>query len=67
MKAQLKKFTIWKTTEFGLGCFNIKAQDFNDAFSRLGKKDKASRNAWIEDEGGESMTFAQILGIDEQF
>jgi hypothetical protein len=67
MKAQLKKFRIWKTTEFGLGCFNIKAKDFQDAFKRLGKKDKASLSAWIEDEDGDSMTFAQILGIDEQF
>ena len=66
MKTQLKKFTIWKTTEFGLGCFTIKAKDFDNAFSRLCKKDKASKTGWIEDEDGESMTFAQILGIEEQ-
>jgi hypothetical protein len=29
----------------------------------LGKKDKAKRGAWIEDEDGESMTFAEILEL----
>jgi hypothetical protein len=56
----LKIFTIWQTTQFGLGCFKIKAKDFNDAFNRLGKKDKAKLHSWIEDEDGESITFEEI-------
>jgi hypothetical protein len=56
----LNTFTIWQTTQFGLGCFKIKAKDFADAFNRLGKKDKAKLNSWIEDESGESITFESI-------
>jgi hypothetical protein len=56
----LNTFTIWQTTQFGLGCFKIKAKDFNDAFNRLGKKDKAKLHSWIEDENGESITFEKI-------
>jgi hypothetical protein len=63
MKQTLKEFTIWTSTEFGIGFFKIKAHSFHDAFRRLGKKDKAKRGAWIEDEDGESMTFAEILGL----
>jgi hypothetical protein len=56
----LNTFTIWQTNQFGLGCFKIKAKDFNDAFNRLGKKDKAKLHSWIEDENGESITFEEI-------
>ena len=56
----LNTFTIWQTTQFGLGCFKIKAKDFADAFNRLGKKDKAKLNSWIENEDGDSITFKAI-------
>jgi hypothetical protein len=56
----LNTFTIWQTTQFGLGCFKIKAKDFADAFNRLGKKDKAKLNSWIENEDGDSITFEAI-------
>ena len=56
----LNTFTIWQTTQFGLGCFKIKAKDFADAFNRLGKKDKAKLNSWIENEDGDSITFEEI-------
>ncbi len=56
----LNTFTIWQTNQFGLGCFKIKAKDFNDAFNRLGKKDKAKLNSWIENEDGDSITFEAI-------
>ena len=59
---RLKKFTVWTSTEFGTGCFKIKAKDFKDAFKRLGKKDKL-KDGWIDDEDGDSKTFAEILGI----
>jgi len=57
-----EKFRIWIPTEFGIGCFTIKAKDFTDAFLRLSKKEK-SKEGWIEDEDGEIITFREILGI----
>ena len=60
----LKEFTIWISTEFGVGCFTLKAKDFTDAFLRLGKKDKI-KQGWIEDEDGETQTFNFILGLEE--
>ena len=57
---KLNTFTIWHNTQFGLGCFTIKAKDFIDAFNRLGKKVKAKQCGWIEDENGESITFEEI-------
>jgi hypothetical protein len=60
----LKEFTIWIPTEFGVGCFTLKAKDFTDAFLRLGKKDKI-KQGWIEDEDGETQTFNFILGLEE--
>jgi hypothetical protein len=63
MKNTLNTFEIWTPNEFGMGLQKIKAKSFEDAFKRLGKKDKA-KNGWIEDENGESMTFNQILGIE---
>ena len=63
MKNTLKKFTIWIPTQFGIGCFPQKAKDFNDAFLRLGKKDKL-KDGWIEDEDGHSKSFNEILGIE---
>ena len=64
MKNTLKKFTIWMPTEFGIGCINMKANDFQDAFRRLGKKDKL-KDGMITDEDGESKTFNEICGIEE--
>lgn len=63
MKTTLNTFEIWTPNEFGMGLQKIRAKSFEDAFRRLGKKDK-SRDGWIEDENGESMTFNQILGIE---
>ena len=60
----LKKFQVWIPTEFGIGCMDIKAKSFKDAFLRLGKKDRI-KDGWIEDEEGESITFNYILGIEE--
>lgn len=60
----LQKFTIWIPTQFGIGCFTIKAKNFTDAFLRLGKKDKM-KNGWITDENNESQTFNFILGLEE--
>ena len=57
---KLNTFTVWYNTEFGLGCFKIKAKDFIDAFNRLGKKVKAKQCGWIEDEDGESIIFEEI-------
>ena len=59
----LQEFTIWTPTEFGIGCFTIKAKDFQDAFKRLTKKDKL-KDGWIDDEDGETKSFREILGIE---
>lgn len=59
----LKQFTIWTPTEFGTGCFKIKAKDFRDAFKRLCKKDR-QKDGWIDDEDGETISFKEILGIE---
>ena len=59
----LQKFTIWIPTEFGIGCFTIKAKDFQDAFKRLGKKDKL-KDGWIDNEDGDTKTFRDILEIE---
>jgi hypothetical protein len=64
MQQELKTFEIWTPNSFGLGCSKIKAKDFSDAFKRLGKKDK-QKDGWIEDENGDSKTFNQILGLEE--
>jgi hypothetical protein len=64
MKTQLKKYTIWYSTEFGIGCREMKGLNFFDAFKRLGKKEK-NKDGWIEDEDGQSHTFNEILGIEE--
>jgi hypothetical protein len=42
----------------------MKANDFQDAFKRLGKKDKL-KDGLITDEEGESKTFNEICGIEE--
>ena len=59
----LQEFTIWTPTEFGIGCFKIKAKDFQDAFKRLSKKDKL-KGGWIDNEDGETKSFREILGIE---
>lgn len=59
-------FTVWVPTEYGIGCFDIKAKTFKDAFLRLGKKDKM-KQGWIVDEDGDAQTFNHILGIQEFF
>jgi hypothetical protein len=59
----LQKFTIWTPTEFGIGCFTIKAKDFEDAFKRLSKKDKL-KGGWIDNEDGDTKSFREILGIE---
>jgi hypothetical protein len=64
MKNTLQKFTIWTPNKFGIGCFDIKAKNFTDAFLRLGKKEKM-KDGWITNEDGESLTFNAILGVEE--
>lgn len=61
--ATLKKFQVWIPTEFGIGCMDIKAKDFQDAFKRLGKKDKL-KDGWIDNEDGDTKSFREILGIE---
>ena len=63
---KLTKFRIWTTTEFGIGCFDIKAKSFEDAFLRIGKKDK-KRCTSIEDlETNEMQLTEEILNINFQ-
>ena len=62
--ATLKKFQVWIPTEFGIGCMDIKAKSFVDAFLRLTWKNRM-KDGWIVDEDGESVTFNWILGIEE--
>jgi hypothetical protein len=59
----LQEFTIWTPTQFGIGCFKIKAKDFQDAFKRLSKKDKL-KDGWIDNEDGDTKSFREILGIE---
>ena len=59
----LQEFRIWTPTEFGIGCFTIKAKDFQDAFKRLTKKDKL-KDGWIDNEDGDTKSFREILGIE---
>jgi hypothetical protein len=60
---KLTKFRIWTMTEFGRGCFDIKAKSFDDAFARIGKKDKI-RCTSIEDlETNEVLLIEEILNI----
>ena len=57
----LKIFRIWQTTQFGLGCFKIKAKDFQDAFKRLSERDKLYF-VTIEDlQTNEHKTFIEIF------
>jgi hypothetical protein len=61
---KLTKFRIWTITEFGRGCFDIKAKSFDDAFLRIGKKDKM-RCTSIEDlETNEMQLIEEILNIN---
>jgi len=62
--ATLKKFQIWIPTEFVIGCMDIKAKSFKDAFLRLGKKDRMKDGWIIDDEDGETKSFREILGIE---
>ena len=64
MKTKLEIFAVWTPNEFGIGLQKIKAKSFEDAFIRLGKKDKM-KDGWIVDEDGESKTFNAILGLEE--
>lgn len=59
----LTQFRIWTITEFGRGCFEIKAKSFEDAFSRIGKTVKM-RCTSIEDlQTDELKTIEEILYI----
>ena len=64
MKSQLKEFLIFIPTEFGIGLIRKNAKSFEDAFLKLGKKDRI-KDGFIEDEDGNSVTFSYILGIEE--
>jgi hypothetical protein len=60
---KLTQFRVFTITEFGFGCFDIKAKSFEDAFLRIGKKDK-KRCTSIEDiETNEIKFIEEILNI----
>ena len=39
---KLKSFRIYFKTKFGIGCFDLKASSFENAFSRLNSKHKST-------------------------
>ena len=39
---KLKSFRIYIKTKFGIGCFDLKASSFENAFSRLNSKHKST-------------------------
>ena len=39
---KLKSFRIYLKTKFGIGCFDLKASSFENAFSRLNSKHKST-------------------------
>jgi hypothetical protein len=55
MKNTLKEFTIQHRTILGFGIQKKKAHSFEDAFKKLGKKDK-DRTTDIWDENGQSIS-----------
>lgn len=61
----MQNFQIWIPTEFGIGLIIKEAKSVKDAFLKLSKKDRM-KNGWIIDEDDESITFNQILGIEEE-
>ncbi len=64
MKKGLLEFHIYIPTQFGLGLQRIKAMSFQDAFRRLGKKDRL-KNGYIElPDTDESKSFNEILGLE---
>lgn len=64
MTTTRKEFKIFITTQFGIGLIRKQAKSFEDAFLKLGKKDRM-KDGCIEDEDGKSITFSSILGIEE--
>lgn len=64
MAKELKEFQVWLPTEFGFGFMIKKATSVKDAFLRLSKKDRM-KDGFIVDEEDESVSFAEILGIEE--
>ena len=64
MKQKKQEFIVTITTQFGIGIMKVKALSIKDAFLKLGKRDRM-KNGFIEDEQGNSVTFNQILGIEE--
>lgn len=61
---QLTKFRVWTRTEFGIGCFDIKAKSFEDALIRLGKKAKKTCTSIEDLETDEQKTIEEILGLE---
>ena len=62
MKATLKEFTIQHATIWGFGIQKKKAHSFEDAFKRLGKKDK-DRTTDIWDENGEHISGSLLFQL----
>jgi|LakMenE18May11ns_1017448.scaffolds.fasta_scaffold9812558_2 hypothetical protein len=60
---KLELFRIRTATTFGLGHFDIKAKSFEDAFLRLGKKDKLKATSIYNLDTDEEMLIEEILGI----
>ncbi len=62
MKKTLKEFTIQHATIWGFGIQKKKAHSFEDAFKRLGKKDK-DRTTDIWDENGQSISGSLLFQL----
>ena len=60
---KLQLFRVKTATAFGLGHFDIKAKSFEDAFLRLGKKDKLTATSIYNLDTEEEMLIEEILGI----
>ena len=62
MKNTKQTYTIWQTTTFGTGMRKIKAWSFDDAFERLGEKEKSKLISICEEQTGEEKE-AEYFGI----
>ncbi len=65
MKTKLKEFTIQLNTIWGFGIIRKKANSFEDAFKRIGKKDKDRTND-IWDENGEHISPSLLTQLQNQ-
>lgn len=61
---KVKEFTIYITTKDGIVLLKKRGIDFKDVFLKLSYAFKMC-DGCIEDDDGETITFNQILGIQE--